>query len=410
MIALSMELSLEVDKILNYMGFPREKAAADENYCVFNIEEIEKVDKLEIENFTTLDGIEKLPNLKNLEIFSIPYQKITYDVDLETNWKVNKIKDFSAIENLKKLETLSIKNDFNIKELNIENLKNLKKLNIENSPHLEKLEGLDKITKLEEVFIYGTNISNEIDILRYIENTFQAEKNVLDVNMYPKLVEKDEKLPKSIDELQTLGLTRLRFAEQIGMLDYAILSTYNLKDLYTWSRRTIKRKKLDETDDFSKIKSIYDLVVNNVEFADEKLKERYRLYKAYNGIPSFAKRNFAMIHTSYSAAMFKNSNCEGYVNLMKFMLNMLNIKSHNVHCTSVTAEDTTVLNHSSIRINLDDKWFYFDPSWEKKGEHKYFMKSKKDFMETHILNALEREIGDFEYENEFYNNRNIRKK
>ena len=75
------------------------------------LEQIKKIDKIEITGVDSIEGIEILENLKELSIKSYDHSKILWDVDVKFNPKINKIKDFSSINKLKKLETLIITND-----------------------------------------------------------------------------------------------------------------------------------------------------------------------------------------------------------------------------------------------------------------------------------------------------------
>ena len=96
-----------------------------------------------------------------------------------------------------------------------------------------------------------------------------------------------------------------------------------------------------------------------------------------------------MLHSSYNALIRGKSNCEGYVNLMKFMLNILGINSYNVHCKLKRHEKINTNNHSIIKIEYDGKVGYCDPSLEQIENNDYFFKTAQQISRTHYLSLFE---------------------
>ena len=125
----------------------------------FKKEELEQIEDLEIinTNIGKIDELEKLPNLRNLKISSvnmrtmIKCKMMTSDDRYNYESKLSGIKDFSVIERLGKLEILQIDNEENLRKINTETLKNLVSLKLRDNPNLKEVKGLDFNEELSEL-------------------------------------------------------------------------------------------------------------------------------------------------------------------------------------------------------------------------------------------------------------------
>ncbi len=363
------------------------------NLNEFTWKELAQITKLEVTNADSLDDLIKLPSLKKLVIKSENYNHFDSNIDLKNNTLINRIQDFSVIEKLTNLEELEIINDINIKKLDLTKLTKLKKLRLINNPGLIAVKNLEKLRNLEEVVIYGTNIKNYINFKEYILNTIYAKKNILDINMYHTLMDGSEKNSKFFSDLYKLKYNKVLYAEKTGFAEFALLTPEQVNELYQMCYKFIKNKKLYRLDSYEQIKEIYKFVTTNITFDNEGILKRDLQYLSmnlpYRKIPLHLKNKFSMIHSSYNAGILKKSNCEGYVNLMNFMLRMLNIETASVYAAGKKSKLVAAYNHALTSVKLDGNWYYCDPSLEKPGEFKYFMKTFDEISKTHILNPLE---------------------
>ncbi len=360
---------------------------------IFSKDELEKINELELNNISNLKDIDKLPNLKKLVIKSENFNNFASYIELERNPLLNKIKDFFEVEELSNLEELEIINDINIKKIDLEKLTNLKKLHLTNNPNLSVIKNLDKLKKLKEIIIYGTNVKNSFNVEEYIVNTNKTKPNILDINMYDSLIDKSSKNSKALTILYKLGFTNMKFAEKTGFADFALLSPDKVNQLYQKSYDFIKEKELHSLSDYEKIKEVYQFVIKSITFDNDGIiaRDKQFLESNYNfdNIPIPYKNIFSMLHSSYNAGVLKKSNCEGYVNLMNFILRILDIDATSVHATDKGNSKVASYNHAISGVYLNEKWYYCEPTWEKPGEFKYFMKTYDEISETHILNPLE---------------------
>ncbi len=359
---------------------------------IYTIEELQQVKELELNNFNSLEDINKLPNLKNLSIKSADYNKFATYIDLDANTLINHITNFEVLENLVNLEKLEIINDINIEKLDLKKLINLKSLKLINNPNMEYLNNLDKLTKLEEVVIYGTNIKSNLNFEKYFLNTYNAKTNILDINMYHNIVEGDIKNAQKMAALSRLGYNKITFAEKTGFFDKYTLNAVEMFAIYQYILEIFKKNQIYKLEDYDQIKFVYNYVVNNVKYDEYSIKQRDKKYLEAIKNEKLSKYNhneFTKLHSSYNALMLGKSNCEGYVNLMRFMFQLLDIKSQNVYCTKKGDDKIAFYNHSIIKIKYNNKWYYCEPTWENVNEYQYFMMDYVDVIKTHVLNPLE---------------------
>lgn len=393
---LSYEMSFLLDDNLNKLNRPRNISIMAPEFCEFTKSELSSIEYLEIKNMNSINELVFLPNLKSLAIISEDYDRIISDESLDYNTFINHVKDFSVISKLLNLEKLFILHDINLEELDISTLKRLKEIKLIDNPSFRKLKGLDNLEKLEKVIIYGNNLENGLDIDRYISNTISTSPNILDIKMYNKIVNGNVNMAKVLGDQYILGLTFLKFAEKNGFVDLTILDNRNLAEMFTKLNQFFERNKMYERSEYEKVLFAFSYVTRNVRFGEDELKKRmdryYEIISEVREIPKYMEKNFASLHSSYNAYHFKLANCEGIVNLMAFMLDMLKVKNVNVHCSDKRIDGMNGTNHSMLRVKVDGQWYYCDPTYDTKKPMQYFMLTKDEISEIHQLSSYENKI------------------
>ena len=152
----NINLAMLIKKELEKKGIEKDKKFGLQQ---LKKEELEQIEDLEIINtyMGKIDELEKLPNLRNLKISSVnmrtmkKYKSMTSDDRYNYELKLSGIKDFSVIERLGKLEILQIDNEENLRKINTETLKNLASLKLRDNPNLKEVRGLDFNEELSEL-------------------------------------------------------------------------------------------------------------------------------------------------------------------------------------------------------------------------------------------------------------------
>lgn len=152
----NMYLAILIKKELDKKGIKKNESLGFQR---FKKEELEQIKDLNIinTNIGEIDELEKLPNLRNLKISSVNMRimikgkLITPDDRYNYESKLSGIKDFSVIERLGKLEILQIDNEENLRKINTETLKNLASLKLRDNPNLKEVRGLDFNEELLEL-------------------------------------------------------------------------------------------------------------------------------------------------------------------------------------------------------------------------------------------------------------------
>jgi len=377
MIKFGYQLAYYINNKLQNLNNNYEKKSYDPNYCLFSYEDLEKIEDLVLDYVDNINGLENLNNLKKLVIENKFLSKTNVVYNDEFPYQYNTFHDFTSIEKLENLESLVIMDNMFIKKLDLKNLKKLKNLIVFNAPNLEILENLECLENLENIIICGTNISNPINFEQYLKNTKHCEKNFLDINMYPHL--KNYKLNNY----------NISFCERIGQFDLVTLSQEEVYKMFLKCKDIIRSNNLYEKTVIEQLSFVYNYILTNVKFDYDGLENRYHLIKNNPETLMSMKNDFSMIHSSYNALIKGNSNCEGYVNFMRFILNILGIKSYNIHCKLHKDSTLDTNNHSIIKIKCNDTFGYCDPSLQQLTNDDYFMKSFDEITKTHSLSLFE---------------------
>jgi len=394
-------MTINLIKELEKKGVYRNQSVFSADFYMFSVEELSQIETLVLENVNDLTHLEKFSNLKKVIIQSVEYTRLGPEIDLYNSGYTNSITDFSPLENCTNLEELVIINDTYIQSLDVSKLKRLKNIKLINIPNFTTLIGLETLKQLESVMIYGTSINSDFDIVQYIENTKDVDVNILDVNMYQSLVRKDEKLARYITQCVNHGQTNIKFAELVGLMQYAILEARELEEMYRRASLIFRIFGVtSETTTEDKIKFVYEAISNSTKFDQEGIKKRNEEYNSYiekyQKIPDFAKNRLAMLHSSYNALMIGKSNCEGFINAMKFLLNILGIRSFNVHCIDLRNNINNLPNHALIRILYNGIWKYCDPTIMLSDPFHFFMRTYDELVDEgcHRLNAFEKHVNE----------------
>ena len=384
--------------------------------CTFPMDILNQLKRVVLIN-VRLDNLEfltRLPNLEELVISNLEYQKVADYVDYSES-AFNIIGDYSAIGKLTHLKRLEIDNDISVKELDFSNLVNLNSIILTNNPRLNSLKGMGKLHKLDKVLMYGNSIRNFEGFEDYLHNTIDSTINTVDLDVLFTYVKSIEDLIK-LYNLYVKGLTHINFSEkngQVGHIDMEIPIFVELyKKIYTQFKRVkLFDKNISKED---KVDYIYRYVTSNVKFAEDELIQRERLYvdevrPRYGRIPGFFDRHFGALHGSYYAYHFRNANCEGMVNLMKFMSNFLGIESEDVHCSDRKGYSTG-LNHAIYRTMYNDVWCYYDPAYrvntrrDRKKAVGNFAKLSYDDVSSYLnLSRFEKDISYRSYSDKIIN-------
>lgn len=346
------------------------------SYGRFAKKDLEDLEKLSISTLTEIDNISILSNLKQLNIIAMNSKE----------YEVAKIINYDELNNLSDLETLAIINNQHIDKLDISNLNNLKRLILVSNYNLKEIMGLDKLTNLEQIVIVGNSINNIEWLKGYLDNTKNSNINILDYKLFNRIIQDKDKY----DYLTNLEIsydTNLSFAEKIGIGEIFIYSFQMMQRVYEIARKIVDDNITDEMTDEEKIETLYKYVVSNLEYDNENLAKRAK-YVSTNSNLNIYSNKFKYINSSYGAFTSGKAVCEGYANMLIFLLNMVGIESRIVYCNvkGIVSENQDYYSHAANKIKIDNKWYYFDSQLETNiNELRYYKKTKEEFYKTHDI-------------------------
>lgn len=329
----------------------------------FSESEISSITNLTLTGLSSLDEFDKLPNLRSLTIYSYPSSNLAEFDPLQ----INTITDFSLLSNLTHLEELKIYNDNFLSLLDINNLTNLNTIVLFNNVNLKTLIGLDEKTKLKSVVLINNGLRSIGNTKKYIINTTNTPENILDVKLFPNLFgSRHNRL--FLETRLKEALTNITFGEKITFADDKyILSYEQTKNMYFRALKILRQLNV-YMGNWESIKKIHNYTAFSVEYDDEGLEYRSMAYLNLLQIPSDNKEYFLkrlkLMNTSYAAIVNKKAVCEGFVNMMRFILSIIDVETSLVNCSYEGSE----FNHAAIKFKYDDVWYYADPERQRKSE------------------------------------------
>ena len=158
--------------------------------------------------------------------------------------------------------------------------------------------------------------------------------------------------------------------------------------VYTLAQQIIKENIKPEMTEKEKVKVLYNYVINHLEYDTEELRKRDNVILTDEKIIKVYKNKYKFINSSYRAFLEGKVVCEGYVNMLIYLLDLINVEARNVYCTvkNMNSNVEGYYNHSAIKIKIDGNWYYFDPQLEEKNQkNNYFMKTEEEFKMTHNI-------------------------
>lgn len=350
-----------------------------------------------------LEFLKKLPNLEELKIVNkYDYSRVT--IGLYSTDFYNLIAEFTGLSDLTSLKKLTIINDLRIDQIDFTNLENLTEITLINNPNLRNITGIGNLHKLKKIQMYGNHIVKFDSLYDYMLNTIDSEVNYIDLGAFFSYATNIEKA-KELYTLSLTGLSNVVFSEKNGQVDYYTTNISNIYNLYENLVTIFKREKVYQKNKEQKIDYIYNYIIRNIKFSTEELEQRAKLYNDLNkNIPEYYKNHFGYTHNSFNTYELKKGNCEGMVNLMKFMASMLGIDSEDVHCSD-RRTPIGALNHAIFRTEYNGAVSYFDPAFRicNKDGKSYSNMSFKQVSDYLELSMFERNISYKSYRDKLRN-------
>lgn len=361
----------------------RDLSFFQDDFLVFSKEQLATITEVTLTGFENISFLKYLPNLKTLRLRSADYNKVTEDSSFDTVF-FNRISSHNlnrTLNFLPQLETFELINDISVTKLDVSSLQNLKNLTIQNCPELVELAGISSLRRLQNVRIFGNNIKEVDDLFKYLLHTNDTNSNLIDIGMFFSGVKSATDI-ENLLELKLRGLINVEFTEKNGLVGYTKLELEQVCALYAHFKKLFKQKGLFNAPDYQKINYVLDYIQRNVRFASDELDERERFIHQYvqekGDTPDWAVRYLAYLHSSYTTFKRKKGNCEGIVNLIRFMLGTLEVFSEDVQCNDKRSGMISTTNHAIVRVKLDDEYYYFDPSYNSKQRKEYYYMSYED--------------------------------
>lgn len=410
----------------------------DDWYKDFTQEELDSITELKIcyEEVRDIKDLEKLHNLKKLSIISgnsnlyAKFENGEIDEESPHYREKTNIEDFGILGKLKSIEELRIESEENLSKLDVTNMKNLKKLELINNMNLKEVIGLNETENLEKILMSkngtGSLELREFDIMSTVENR-KLKEVILDVDMYPNLIKKFPHLAEKIEEYEKNNERVYTWIENRIVYNCWAnkFSTRDVKEMDIKVEEILQNIIEPEYTEIEKTLAIYNYITDNVDYDhkmlefDERMQKdvRYSLFlegRSNKSSYSIINKRLLGKQSSFNGIMKGKAVCQGYANMMHYMLTKENIESRETMCIAdpiieeQELEDKGI-DHSVIRVKTDDEWYYYDPTWDVgKTKYEYAYKTKDEFYKKHTLSAGEERIQSVKQKK--YNNKELENK
>ena len=216
----------------------------------------------------------------------------------------------------------------------------------------------------------------------------------LDVDLYPKLKQMQPRLDSVIRE----NFISCKWTENISRIRKNEYNTEQVKLMDKKCKEILGNIVRPEYSEIEKTMAIYTYIVENIKYDYILLKREKELRDKGQKIGKGESKILDGKQSSYNAFMKGEVVCEGYTNMMHYMLSTVGIESKTVCCIGERDNKENDFvdrgeNHSVIRVKTGEDWYYYDPTWDA-GQMKLrnVFKTKEEFEKNHTFTVLEEKI------------------
>ena len=408
---------------------------------VLTREDLDSIENLNIKfslsnNYKKLfENIDKLvPNLKSLEIGTTSDVYLTKNsIDainsglrilpqedeikrryLEKIFSVNKLNDddLKHIQNLSKLEYLSIPNQNKITKFDLSNMKNLKVLHAKNCENLVTIKGLNNklfdtnyatydftgCEKLSDDTI--KHIAEKFDIRNFKTKRLSTGHMFLPLNVM--LRKNIKNIQNFVDFTEKFNKDTVMFSQITGgvlLNHYAVDTQKFCKEL----DKIISKNTSDEKSKLKNIISLYTWLVNNIEYDHKTIEKENSYYlkinKNFSDVREAGENRSERTRSVIYTLKNKLGVCVGISDLFACLVYRAGLSNNlrKVICSTKepkSKDELVILNHQIMSIEFENAGlYYFDPTLDLGGgKIRNFALNKEEISKKYTLSPRERHV------------------
>ena len=234
---------------------------------------------------------------------------------------------------------------------------------------------------------------NKSNIVEAMENK-DLNTLRLDLDLYPKLKQIQPRLDSIIEE----KYISCKWTENISGIRKNEYNTGKIVPMDKRCKEILGNIVRPEYSEIEKTMAIYVYIVENIKYDNILFKRAKELIDKRQKIGKGESKILDGKQSSYNAFMKGEVVCEGYTNMMHYMLSTVGIESKTVSCIGERDNKENDFvdrgeDHSVIRVKTGKDWYYYDPTWDAgKMELRNVFKTKKEFERNHTFTVLEEKI------------------
>ena len=216
----------------------------------------------------------------------------------------------------------------------------------------------------------------------------------LDLDLYPKLKQMQPRLDSIIEE----KYISCKWTENISGIRKNEYNTGKIVPMDKKCKEILGNIVRPEYSDIEKTMAIYTYIAENIKYDYILFKREKELIDKRQKIGKGESKILNGKQSSYNAFMKGKVVCEGYTNMMHYMLSSVGIESKTAICIGEKDNKENDFvdrgeDHSVIRVKTGEDWYYYDPTWDA-GQMKLrnVFKTKEEFEKNHTFTVLEEKI------------------
>ena len=241
-------------------------------------------------------------------------------------------------------------------------------------------------------------IASSFDLKTMLDNGLSQIN--LDFDLYPMIKANFPNVRDELFQRASYGV-KCNWSENLSDIRFNTIGTSRIDNMDLKAKEILDSIIAPDYSDIEKISAIYAYIVQNVTYDYESLnaakkgEDNEALRKARANLGELTSTILDRRQSSFNAILEGKAVCEGYTNMMHYLLKSVGINSMTVHCnsdlnTKVVGRNST---HSVIKLELNGETYYFDPTWDaQKTKLGNFLKTKEEFSVNHVLSMTENNI------------------
>ena len=343
------------------------------------------------------------PNLTSLELKIMPTY-LNFDTDQVFSGEYRRLLDqnldLSALRDLALLEKIKITELPSLRYIDVSENSSLRTLSLSSLPNLQQIKGLEKLTNLNDLSIIGCGeAQKDINILGLLEQNANLKNLKLDTKLILDNIHND---PQFLEKLVQYGnnhhidIKCCDLDNRLFSPVYTEISLEQMQEIINMAQEINSQIIYKDMSPEVKLLAMHYYIAKNISYDHEGAKK-------YSQLSPNAPEN-KNIRSAYTAFKHRSVVCAGYATALMYLARLEGIDADvcsvflDTDMTKSKQKSTTVYgNHLLIRVNIDGKTYYCDPTFDNNRVSsneplKHFLLNRQEVEQYAKLSVTQKDV------------------